>query len=87
LATVTKVRVTRHFSSGFPETPIPDPLSIRPGVPLPQPFFDPLEGRPVTFATVTTDSTGVQEEAIPPIRELSLELSGIEALIKLTVRF
>jgi hypothetical protein len=79
--------VTRHFSAGFPETPITDPVSIRPGVALPQTFFDPLEGRPVTFATVTTDPTGIQEEAVPPIRELSLELSGIEALIKLTVRF
>ena len=85
LSTVTKVRVTRHFSAGFPVTPVREPLSIRPGVPLPQTFFDPLEGRTVTYARVTT--TGEIQEEAGPAKDLVLELSGLEALIKLTVHF
>lgn len=85
LSTITKVKVTRHFSSGFPVTPLTEPLSIRPGVPLPQTFFDPLEGRTVTYATVTT--TGEIQEEAGPAQALALELSGVEALVKLTVHF
>ncbi|MBI3607665.1 MAG: hypothetical protein HY207_06845 [Nitrospirae bacterium] len=85
LSTVTKVRVTRHFSAGFPQTPLTDPLSIQPGVPLPQTFFDPLERRTVTYATISTTGE-IQEEAGPP-KDLTLELSGVEALINLTVHF
>jgi len=85
LSNVTKVRVTRHFSAGFPLTPVPDPLSIRPGVPLPQPFFDPNEGVPVKQATIST--TGEIQEEAGPAKDLALELSGMEALIKLTVHF
>ncbi len=85
VATVTKLQVTRHFSSGFPEAPLPDPLSIRPGVPLPQTFFDPLEGRPVTYATITT--TGEIHEEAGPTKGLALELSGLEAMVRLTIHF
>jgi hypothetical protein len=85
LATITKLRVTRHFSSGFPQTPVENPFAIRPGVPLPQTFFDPLEGRRVTYATITT--TGEIQEEAGPTTDLALELSGIEAMIKFTIHF
>ncbi len=85
LSTVTKVRVTRHFSAGFPQTPLTEPESIQPGVPLPQTFFDPLEKRTVTYARVTT--TGDIQEEAGPAKDLVLELSGVEAIIKLTVHF
>jgi hypothetical protein len=85
VATITKMQVTRHFSAGFPLTPIPNPFSIRPGVPLPQPFFDPLEGRDVKYATITT--TGEIQEEAGPTKDLALELSGLEAMIKLTIHF
>ena len=85
VATLTKLRVTRHFSSGFPETPVVNPFAIRPGVPLPQTFFDPLEGRRVTYATITT--TGEIQEEAGPTTDLPLELSGLEAMLKLTIHF
>jgi hypothetical protein len=85
VATITKMQVTRHFSAGFPLTPIPNPFSIRPGVPLPQTFFDPLEGRPVTYAEITT--TGEIQEEAGPTQVLALELSGVEAMVKLTIHF
>ena len=85
VATLAKLRVTRHFSSGFPATPVPQPFSIRDNVPLPQTFFDPLEGRSVTYATITT--TGEIQEEAGPTTDLPLELSGLEAMIKLTIHF
>jgi hypothetical protein len=85
VATLTKLRVTRHFSSGFPETPVTEPFSIRDNVPLPQTFFDPLEGRRVTYATITT--TGEIQEEAGPTTDLPLELSGVEAMVKLTIQF
>lgn len=85
VATLTKLRVTRHFSSGFPETPVLEPFSIRDNVPLPQTFFDPLEGRRVTYATITT--TGEIQEEAGPTTDLPLELSGVEAMVKLTIQF
>jgi hypothetical protein len=85
VATITKMQVTRHFSAGFPLTAVPNPFSIRPGVPLPQTFFDPLEGRPVTYAEITT--TGEIQEEAGPTQALALELSGVEAMVKLTIHF
>ncbi len=85
LGNIRQMKVTRHFSSGFPQFPLPDPLQIRPGVPLPRLFFDPLEGRIVSYATVTT--TGDIQEDTGRERELTLELSGWEGLIELTVHF
>jgi hypothetical protein len=85
LATITKMQVTRHFSAGFPLTPIANPFSIRPNVPLPQTFFDPLEGRRVTYAEITT--TGEIQEEAGPTQALALELSGVEAMLKLTIHF
>jgi hypothetical protein len=85
VATITKMQVTRHFSAGFPLTPIPNPFSIRPNVPLPQPFFDPPEGRRVTYAEITT--TGEIQEEAGPTQALALELSGLEAMLKLTIHF
>lgn len=85
VATLATLRVTRHFSSGFPETPVPQPFSIRDNVPLPQTFFDPLEGGRVTYATITT--TGEIQEEAGPTTDLPLELSGVEAVVKLTIHF
>jgi hypothetical protein len=85
LGTIRQMAVTRHFEAGFPQFPLSDPLQIRPGVPLPQLFFTPREGRTVSYATVTT--TGDIQETAGPERGLTLELSGWEGLIDLTVRF
>lgn len=85
MATITRMRVTRHFLAGFPVQPLPEPFSIRPGTALPQLFFPPREGRTVTYANITT-TNGVQEEA-GKIQNLTLELSGLEALLKLTIHF
>jgi hypothetical protein len=85
LGNIRQMKVTRHFEAGFPQFPVPDPLQIRPGVPLPQLFFTPRDGRTVSYATVTT--TGDIQETAGPERELTLELSGWEGLIDLTVHF
>lgn len=85
LGNIRRLTVTRHFLAGFPQFPLPDPLQVRPGVPLPQLFFAPREGRVVSYATVTT--TGDIQEDAGPERELTLELSGWEGLLELTVHF
>jgi hypothetical protein len=85
LGTVQNMSVTRHFSAGFPEFPAPQPLSIQPGVPLPQLFFTPRDGDLVTYAPVTTIQD-IQEE-VGTRRNLPLELSGWEGLIDLRIRF
>jgi hypothetical protein len=85
LGNIQRLKVTRHFSAGFPQFPLPDPLQVRPGVPLPQLFFDPREGDVVSYTTVTT--TGEIQENAGPRRDLALQLSGWEGLLELTVRF
>jgi hypothetical protein len=85
LGTIRDMSVTRHFSAGFPEFPAPQPLSIQPGVPLPQLLFTPRDGDTVTYAPVTT----IQdiEEQVGTRRKLPLELSGWEGLIDLRIHF
>ncbi|MFZ5874857.1 MAG: hypothetical protein ACOYXU_00480 [Nitrospirota bacterium] len=85
LGTIRDMSVTRHFSAGFPEFPATQPLSIQPGVPLPQLLFTPRDGETVTYAPVTT----IQdiEEQVGTRRKLPLELSGWEGLIELSIRF
>lgn len=85
LGTIRQLTVTRHFEAGFPQFPISNPLSVRPGVPLPQLVFPPRDGVPVQYATVTT--TGEIQENVGTERDLTLELSGWEGLLELTVRF
>lgn len=85
LGNIQRLTVTRHFSAGFPQFPLPDPLQVRAGVPLPQLFFDPRKGGVVSYATVTT--TGEIQEKAGPERDLALQLSGWEGLLELTVRF
>lgn len=82
---IRQMTVTRHFSAGFPQFPLSNPLQIRPGVPLPQLFFTPREGVTVSYATVTT--TGDIQEEAGTQRALTLELSGWEGLIELAVHF
>jgi hypothetical protein len=85
LGTIRDMSVTRHFSAGFPEFPAPQPLSIQPGVPLPQLFFTPRDGDTLTYAPVTTIQD-IQEE-VGTRRNLALELSGWEGLIDLRIHF
>lgn len=85
LGNIRKMTVTRHFLAGFPQFPVENPLSVRPGVPLPQLFFPPRDGTTVEYATVTT--TGDLQEEAGTARDLVLELSGWEGLIELAVRF
>jgi hypothetical protein len=85
LGNIQNLEVTRHFEAGFPQFPVPNPLSVRPGVPLPQLFFTPREGKRVEYATVAT--IGDIEERVGPERDLTLELSGWEGLIELAVHF
>ncbi len=85
LGNIREMEVTRHFSAGFPNFPPENPLTIRPGVPLPQLFFTPREGRTVSYASVTT--TGDLQEEAGDERIVTLELSGWEGLFDFTVRF
>jgi hypothetical protein len=85
LGTIRDMSVTRHFVAGFPEFPVTNPLSLQPGVALPQLFFTPADGATVTYAPVTT-TQDIQEEA-GTRRKLPLELSGWEGLIELRIRF
>jgi hypothetical protein len=85
LGTIRRMEVTRHFLAGFPQFPPDNPLTRRPGLALPTLFFAPRDGVPVTYAPVTTDQD-LQETAAPG-RLLTLELSGWEGLIELSVRF
>ncbi len=85
LGTIRTLKVTKHFLSGFPNTAPVEVLSIRPGVPLPQTFFPPRDGRTVSYSEITT--TGNIQEAAGERRNLSLELSGWEGLLEVSLRF
>lgn len=85
LGNIRQMTVTRHFLAGFPNFPAENPLTVRPGVPLPRLFFPPREGRTVSYASVTT--TGDLQEEAGAEREVTLELSGWEGLIEFAVRF
>ncbi len=85
LGNIRKLTVTRHFLSGFPNFPPENPLTVRPGVALPQLFFPPRDGRSVSYASVVT--TGDLQEEVQNERDLTLELSGWEGLFDLTVHF
>jgi hypothetical protein len=85
LGTIQRMEVTRHFMAGFPAFPPDNPLTRRPGLALPTLFFSPLDGVPLTYAPVTTVQD-IQEE-VGTRRLLTLELSGWEGLIELSVRF
>ncbi len=85
MGNIRQMTVTRHFLAGFPNFPAENPLTIRPGVPLPQLFFPPRDGRTVSYASVTT--TGDLQEEAGDERDVTLELSGWEGLFDFTVRF
>jgi hypothetical protein len=85
LGTIRTLKVTKHFLSGFPNQAPVEVLSIRPGVPLPQQFFPPREGRTIDYAEITT--TGQIQENVSERRNLSLELSGWEGLLEVSLRF
>jgi hypothetical protein len=76
LGQMTNLVITRHFPAGFPQVPVPEPLSIRAGVPLPTSPPTPQEGQTLAFATTTTDRRGT--ETIGPRQNLVLELDGPE---------
>ncbi len=85
LGTIRRLKVTKHFLSGFPNFAPVEVLSIRPGVALPQQFFPPRDGRTITYAEITT--TNNVAETAGERRNLSLELSGWEGLLEVALRF
>ncbi|MFZ5862573.1 MAG: hypothetical protein ACOYXR_07035 [Nitrospirota bacterium] len=85
VGTIRRLKVTKHFLSGFPNQAPTEPLSIRPGVALPQQFFPPREGRTVESAEIVT--TGDIQEDARDRTNLVLELSGWEGLLELSFHF
>jgi len=75
LGRMTKLKVKRHFPAGFPQVPIPEPLSINPTVPLPSTPVNPVEGERVSYATTVSEG---RVESIGPQKDLILELDGLE---------
>ncbi|MGH7274127.1 MAG: hypothetical protein ACREIQ_06715, partial [Nitrospiria bacterium] len=74
VGSLNKLEISRNFTAGFPQVPIPEPLSIRAGVPLPTTPPTPNVGQNITYATSVTDPRGV--ENIGPQQNLILELDG-----------
>lgn len=75
LGTVGDLELTRFFPAGFPEIPVPEPLSNQTGVPLPTIFPTPNEGESLSTAPAVTDSG---QEIVGTGRNLKLELEGLE---------
>ena len=75
LGRMTGLEVKRFFPSGFPLIPIPEPLSVPAGVPLPSLPDEPVEGENVSFATAVTSGNIT---LIGPEQDLFLELNGLE---------
>ena len=73
---ITSLELTRYFPAGFPQVPVPEPLSIRAGVPLPVTPPQPQVGESISTAATVTAPNGV--ESFGPPRDLFLELDGIE---------
>lgn len=75
LGRMTGLEVKRFFASGFPLIPIPEPLSIPAGIPLPSLPDEPVEGENLSHATAVTSGNTT---LIGPERDLILELNGLE---------
>ncbi len=77
LGRMVDLEVKRHFQAGFPQIPIPEPLSIPAGIALPTPpAANPVSGENVTFATTSTGTRNVTNTG--PAQNLILELNGLE---------
>ena len=76
LGRMTDLKVKRYVEAGFPQVPVPEPLSIRAGTPLPTTLPVPHVEETVRTATTQTDLRRV--ENIGPAQNLILELDGLE---------
>lgn len=76
LGQINELKVSRHFPAGFPQVPIPEPLSLQAGVPLPVTFPAPVDGETISTAAAATDPRGVEQTG--PQTNVVLELDGIE---------
>lgn len=76
LGRINDLKVTRLFPAGFPQLPIPEPLSIRAGIPLPIVPRNPQVGENVSTANSVTDNQGLEDTG--RAKDLILELDGLE---------
>ncbi len=77
LGRMTDLEVKRYFAAGFPDVPVPEPLSIRTGTPLPSIPPTPNVGERVTTATSVTDPF-TRQDIIGFPKLLKLELDGLQ---------
>ncbi len=82
---INQLQVRRHFPAGFPQIPIPEPLSLQVGTPIPVTFPIPREGETVSTAPAQTSPRGLEQ--VGRQEDLTLELDGLEVTAFLRFHF